>query len=208
MQGPPGTGKTTFGEALLYFLIWITRHSSEEKVLLTSSTNVGVDNLLTRFRTDRHGFSSAFGRTFSSNPVEIRRYGRRVARGYEGSLSDILLDSICTSQVSEEIDYGRYQEELDAAELLVGTLGSIGLGKLVPLQIFDTCVLEENGQTWEVETVQALMRSCHGILIGDQNQLKRNVKNQSLKGSNFDTSAMERLALYPGISKCVLVYSK
>ena len=57
--------------------------------------------------------------------------------------------------------------------MLGGTLGSLALGRTIPAQRFSTTLLEENGQTWPVETIQALLRSERAFLIGDHKQLKK-----------------------------------
>ena len=51
VQGPPGTGKTTFAAAL-FLLLRILAHKQKwkEKILLTASGNVAVDNLVKRIR--------------------------------------------------------------------------------------------------------------------------------------------------------------
>ena len=54
-----------------------------------------------------------------------------------------------------------------------GTLGSLGLGRTIPAQRFSTTLLEENGQTWPVETIQALLRSLRAFIIEDHKQLQK-----------------------------------
>ena len=99
-------------------------------------------------------------------------------------------------------DPKKYAEEFKRAELVGGTLGSLALGTLIPSQEWSTVVAEENGQTWEVETLQALLRCKRAILVGDPSQLKRSVREPMLKNSGLDTSAMERLGRQ--LSKSVL----
>ena len=67
----------------------------------------------------------------------------------------------------------QYKEETEASYVLGGTLGSLALGRTIPAQRFSTTLLEENGQTWPVETIQALLRSERAFLIGDHKQFKK-----------------------------------
>ena len=148
VQGPPGTGKTTFAQALLFVLVWLAREGDEGRVLLTASGNVLVDNLLDRFRSDcKHQFASAFGDTFSSKPVVVRRYGNNIGKGYEEKLKDIHLETISKYGFPPVSDPKKYAEEFKRAELVGGTLGSLALGTLIPSQKWSTVVAEENGQT-------------------------------------------------------------
>ena len=68
----------------------------------------------------------------------------------------------------------QYKEETEASYVLGGTLGRLALGRTIPAQRFSTTLLEENGQTWLVETIQALLRSERAFLIGDHKQLQKN----------------------------------
>ena len=87
---------------------------------------------------------------------------------------------------------------------MAGTLGSLGLGGVIRKEVFDAAVLEENGQTWECESIQALSRSKCGVLIGDHKQLRKSVTEAKLQNTRFGSSLMERLAEVPGIGVCTL----
>ena len=174
VQGPPRTGKTIFGNAVLIILIFLITKNVETKILLTASSNSAVDNLLQRFRGDKDKLLQSCDAVGLFSCDIIRRYGTHLAPGFEKLLEDIHLDKRCR-RIGEDgvswTDEGQYKEETEASYVLGGTLGSLALGRTIPAQRFSTTLLEENGQTWPVDKIQALLRSERAFLIGDHKLL-------------------------------------
>jgi hypothetical protein len=97
----------------------------------------------------------------------MRSYGSKLGAGYEEKLADIHLEKISTMQSVDgpppSIDMELYGKEVEGAEVIAGTFGSLCLGSLIPKVEYGSSVCEENGQTWEVETLKALYRCDHSV---------------------------------------------
>jgi hypothetical protein len=56
-----------------------------------------------------------------------------------------------------------YRKEVEGAEFIAGKFGSLCLGSFLPKIEYGSSVCDENGQTWEAETLEALYRCAHSV---------------------------------------------
>ncbi|MGB1218119.1 MAG: AAA domain-containing protein, partial [Saprospiraceae bacterium] len=107
LQGPPGTGKTT----VIAEMIWqLVRQKQNQRILLTSETNLAVDNALDRLLNPQHTLVKPirFGRS-SKFEEEGKRYSVERITKWLGSKEDDL-------EVYDEPSLGEETEEEDIAK--------------------------------------------------------------------------------------------
>lgn len=98
LQGPPGTGKTTVIAEMIWQMI---RTNQEQKILLTSETNLAVDNALEKLLNKDHTLVKAirFGRA-SKFEEEGKKYSfERIMKWID---ENIVVDDLYENEVNEE----------------------------------------------------------------------------------------------------------
>ena len=122
--------------------------------------------------------------------VFVQRVGVRstVWKTYQSSFRRPFIGNPLGTHVRED-----WRGWITMADTLGGTFGSLAIRNNIPLQRFSTALLDENGQTWPVETLQAMLRSQRVLLNGDHKQLQKGVSEVKLRHSGFATSLMERM---------------
>ena len=140
IKGPPGTGKTTvIGEAIK------TLASKGAKILVTSHTNVAIDNIFEKLNKTKL----------------VYRLGIRSK----------ILPSVRKYHVSDEIAL----DEIDKINVIGATLYKIimllGLEKLKIKEIFDWVIVDEASMATIPLIIPALMLGRRFVLVGDDQQL-------------------------------------
>ena len=156
--GPPGSGKTTFiAEAA-------KKLSEEERVWVTSNTNVAVDNVLEKLdRALRIGHPSKITDGVRKHSVEYsllsqirfsdyREYASKVAEAYR--------------------EIARIQNEMIRnGKIVVGSTILKGLMSAVKNYDFDTVIIDEASNTCISTALLALEKAEKAVVVGDPYQL-------------------------------------
>ena len=164
LEGPPGSGKTTTILELILQLL-----SDGEKVLLSASTHVAIDNVLERI--EKHD---------TENVVEALRIGREESVGE--SILHLQIDKKIESYRKKGLDESLAKQlVLDGANLVCGT--TMGINQLTAIRerkhdtplpvepIFDYMIIDESSKTTFQEFLVPAMLAKKWILIGDIKQL-------------------------------------
>jgi hypothetical protein len=105
LQGPPGTGKTTVIAEIIWHMV---RTDQSQKILLTSETNLAVDNALERLLDNNHSLVKPirFGRA-SKFEEEGKKYSfERIIKWIDEEANvDDLYENEVEESTEQEIDY-------------------------------------------------------------------------------------------------------
>jgi senataxin len=83
---------------------------------------------------------------------------------------------------------------LNAAHIVLTTLGSAGSRAIASAKKFEVIVIDEAAQSSEMSTLLALqLGSSHAILVGDPQQLPATIFSMSGRSSKYDRSLFQRL---------------
>ncbi|MDH7506795.1 MAG: AAA domain-containing protein, partial [Candidatus Thermoplasmatota archaeon] len=150
--GPPGCGKTaTITEIALHFL------KNNKRLLITSFTNVAVDNVVERLidlETKIPGIKEKIIRVGSQRNIRIPKVA-------EVSLQKKLLNSSC----------GR-DELIDSSIIVGATLDMLGTSIFENTQEFDLMIVDEASMVETTKLLMGLFRCKKFVLVGDPCQLK------------------------------------
>ena len=189
VHGPPGTGKTT---TLVEIILQSVKRG--EKLLVTSATNIALDNL---------------GEKLLKEGVQFIRLGHP-ARATENILSSSLtvmvkekeneLKEVMTDDGKLMLKYSKFSHKivtdlLTESKVVLTTLsGCRAKGPLdnLPRDFFNTTIIDECGQALEMSSWMAIHRSPKLILAGDYLQLPPTVMSKRAE-KKLSISLMERL---------------
>ncbi len=156
--GPPGTGKTTFIAEVA------RRLAEEERVWVTSNTNIAVDNVLEKLdRALRIGHPSKITEGVRKHSYEhaflsrirfsdYREYAAKVAEAYR--------------------EIARIQNDLlKKGRIVVGATILKGVMSVVKNYDFDTVIIDEASNTCISTALLALERAEKAVVVGDPYQL-------------------------------------
>lgn len=150
--GPPGCGKTaTITEIALHFL------KQNKKLLITSFTNVAVDNVIERLidlEIKITGIKEKIIRVGSQRNI-------RIPKVVEVSLQKKLLNS----------SLGR-DELIDSSTIVGATLDMLGTSIFENTQEFDLMIVDEASMVETTKLLMGLFRCKKFVLIGDPCQLR------------------------------------
>ncbi|NHW88365.1 MAG: AAA family ATPase [Archaeoglobales archaeon] len=156
--GPPGSGKTTFIAESAKFL------SENERVWVTSNTNVAVDNVLEKLeKAIRIGHPSKITDDAKKHSLEARILSQIDFKNYEDFASRI-------ANAYREII--RMQEEiLKKGKITVGATILKGAMSVVRNFNFDTVIIDEASNTCLSTALIALEKAKKAVVVGDPYQL-------------------------------------
>jgi len=156
--GPPGTGKTTFiAEAA-------KRLAEEERVWITSNTNIAVDNVLEKLeRGLRIGHPSKLTEGAKRHSIEAKVISQITFNDYE---------ELARKISSAYRDIARAQEELiGSGKIAVGSTILKGAMSIIRNFEFDTVFIDEASNTCISTALIALERAKKAVIVGDLFQL-------------------------------------
>lgn len=156
--GPPGTGKTTFIAESAKKL------SEEERVWITSNTNIAVDNVLEKLEKGlRIGHPSKMTEGAKRHSIEARILSQIRFSDYEEFAKKI-------SSAYREI--ARVQEEMIAnGKIAVGSTILKGAMSGIRNYEFDTVFIDEASNTCISTALIALEKAKKAVIVGDPFQL-------------------------------------
>lgn len=109
LQGPPGTGKTT----VIAEIIWqIISQNPKHKILLTSETNLAVDNALDRLLNTKGVNQKLVDFTTLIKPLRFGKAGKMDEEGAKYSV-DRIMSWLDSTYIAEEIDDEIIMEDSD-----------------------------------------------------------------------------------------------
>ena len=109
LQGPPGTGKTT----VIAEIIWqIISQNPKHKILLTSETNLAVDNALDRLLNTKGVNQKLVDYTTLIKPLRFGKVGKMDEEGAKYSV-DRIMSWLDSTYIAEEIDDEIILEDTD-----------------------------------------------------------------------------------------------
>jgi superfamily I DNA and/or RNA helicase len=109
LQGPPGTGKTT----VIAEIIWqIISQNPKHKILLTSETNLAVDNALDRLLNTKGVNQKLVNYTTLIKPLRFGKVGKMDEEGAKYSV-DRIMSWLDSTYIAEEIDDEIIMEDSD-----------------------------------------------------------------------------------------------
>lgn len=156
--GPPGTGKTTF-------IAESAKHlSKEERVWVTSNTNVAVDNVLEKLeKALRIGHPSKILGNAKKHSIEAKILSRLSFNSYEDF-------AIKISNAYREI--ANLQEKiLGDGRIVVGATILKGAMSIINRFEFDTVFVDEASNTCISTALIALEKARKAVIVGDPYQL-------------------------------------
>ena len=108
LQGPPGTGKTT----VIAEIIWqIIRKDPKHRILLTSETNLAVDNALDRLLNTKGVNPNLAKYTTLIKPLRFGRMGKMDEEGAKYSVDRIMKWLDETYQIPQDYEYDTLDEK-------------------------------------------------------------------------------------------------
>jgi superfamily I DNA and/or RNA helicase len=215
VHGPPGTGKTTT-------LVEIIRHSiqPEGKILVTASSNLGVDNLLEKlintgikavrlghparvmeslrihtldYKAEKHEDARLARKMMKEAQVlfqQARRYTR--AAPPKGSKQALWSEAKALMADARRLENRAVERVLDEADVICAT--TTGLDPFVlGARRFSLVVLDEAGQCTEPNAWIPLQRAEKLVCGGDHCQLPPTVLSLDAAKQGLGVSLMERL---------------
>lgn len=215
VHGPPGTGKTTT-------LVEIIRHSirPEGKILVTASSNLGVDNLLEKlintgikavrlghparvmeslrihaldYKAEKHEDARLARKMMKEAQVlfqQARRYTRSAPP--KGSKQALWSEAKALMAEARRLENRAVERVLDEADVICAT--TTGLDPFVlGARRFSLVVLDEAGQCTEPNAWIPLQRAEKLVCGGDHCQLPPTVLSLDAAKQGLSISLMERL---------------
>jgi len=170
--GPPGSGKTTFIAEAAKNL------SEEERVWITSNTNIAVDNVLEKLnRAVRVGHPSKITEGVKRHSIEYNILSRIRFSDYREYASRV-------SEAYREIS--RIQNELiGKGKIVVGSTILKGVMSPVKNYDYDTVIIDEASNTCISTALLALERAKKAVVVGDPYQLPPVYEVGSYKAAKF-----------------------
>jgi len=220
VHGPPGTGKTTT-------LVEIIRHSiqPEGKILVTASSNLGVDNLLEKlintgikavrlghparvmeslrpysldYKAEKHE-DARLARKMMKEAATLFQQARRYTRAApaKGSKQALWSEAKALMADARKLETRAVERVLDEADVICAT--TTGLDPfMLGSRRFSLVVLDEAGQCTEPNAWIPLQRADKLICGGDHCQLPPTVLSLDAAKQGLGMSLMERLVLLHG----------
>lgn len=198
--GPPGSGKTTvIVEILLQFLL----HRKDLRILVSASTHNAVDNVLSRFLSER---KSRFEDGESSDVIRIASDMVKVSE----KMKKWTLDAFVGANIYKSNKAMKAAESrLDNSSIVFSTCSAAGVGllrgkvgvdgddetknKKKHEQKFDVVIVDEASQITEPNALIPIVKnSKFVILVGDHLQLRPTV-SEIAKECGLETSLFEKL---------------
>ncbi len=215
VHGPPGTGKTTT-------LVEIIRHSiqSEGKILVTASSNLGVDNLLEKliqkgikavrlghparvmeslrsysldYKAEHHE-DARLARKMMKEAQVLFQQARRFTRAAppKGSKQALWTEAKALMAEARRLENRAVERVLDESDVICAT--TTGLDPFVlGSRRFSLVVLDEAGQCTEPNAWIPLQRAEKLVCGGDHCQLPPTVLSHEAAKQGLSVSLMERL---------------
>ena len=173
--GPPGCGKTaTITEIALHFL------KQNKKLLITSFTNVAVDNVIERLIN--------LEKKIPDIKEKIIRVGSqrniRIPKVTEVSLQKKLLNN----------NFGR-DEIIDSSIIVGATLDMLGTSIFENIQEFDLMIVDEASMVETTKLLMGLFRCKKFVLIGDPCQLRPFLDLKNRQNPKYES--YKKLIEYP-----------
>jgi superfamily I DNA and/or RNA helicase len=190
VHGPPGTGKTS---TVVRIINEWRKHSPEESILVTASTNNAVDNVLEKF------VSGGVVRDLVRVCPDASALSKSAAKYWVGAFveGDINKPSAAMKEA---------QRRVMDAKIIFTTCTGAGLGLLRKLT-FPYVIVNEASQITEPNSLIPLVKGCKkAVLVGDHVQLRPTV-TQLGEAYGYDISLFERLYRSPetgGVAKVML----
>ncbi|MEM0303118.1 MAG: AAA domain-containing protein [Archaeoglobaceae archaeon] len=156
--GPPGTGKTTF------IVESAKKLSREERVWITSNTNIAVDNVLEKLeKALRIGHPSKLTEDVKRHSVEAKILSGITFGDYE---------ELATRIHNAYREIAKIQEEmLNTGRIAVGSTILKGAMSIIRNYEFDTVFIDEASNTCISLALLALERAKKAVIVGDPYQL-------------------------------------
>lgn len=156
--GPPGTGKTIFIVESVKYL------SNEERVWITSNTNVAVDNVLEKLdKAIRIGHPSKIFGNAKKHSIEAKILSQIKFSSYEDFANKIAIAYREITKIQEEII--KKGKIATGATILKGAMSVLKNFK------FDTIFIDEASNTCLSTALIALERAKKAVVVGDPFQL-------------------------------------
>ncbi|HYX33338.1 MAG TPA: AAA domain-containing protein [Oligoflexus sp.] len=220
IHGPPGTGKTTT-------LVEIIRHSIQPggKILVTASSNLGVDNLLEKliatgikavrlghparvmeslrphsldYKAEKHE-DARLARKMMKDAAVLFQQARRYTRAApaKGSKQALWSEAKALMADARKLEARAVERVIDEADVICAT--TTGLDPFVlGSRRFSLVVLDEAGQCTEPNAWIPLQRAEKLICGGDHCQLPPTVLSVDAARQGLSVSLMERLVQVHG----------
>ena len=209
IQGPPGTGKTQLSAVYVWKLSTILKKRKDEKILVTSKSNIAVDNLVERIHKTGLNIvrvTSKIREIIKSSSEIVHQNSLHILlknyiKEHYPSIYDLFkmkysFDELLTQEQENELNKvvePVTQKILEEADVICCTNVVTAGPKLKRLR-FPYVLIDEASQSIEPETLLPLIKGCkHLVLIGDQVQLGPMSKCMATKKAGLDRSLMVRL---------------
>ena len=217
LQGPPGTGKTTMIAEVVTQLLGL---NPKQHILVTSQSNIAVDNALERIEDlrDKQGSKWSIVRDSRPNTGErniffdptYKRFVDEVVARSSASEEKRANDAETPFAKTHEI-LERWRGSLLAAhDLRDAFLGSVNVNGATCIRVpelqrkrdqqpFDWVIIDEAAKTLDSEILVPLVHAKKLVLVGDQAQLKPFIDTrmeEALREANiddYDISLFERI---------------
>lgn len=218
IQGPPGTGKTQVSATIVYNLAKHRLSGPKEKILVCSSSNAAVDNLVKRI---------------SRTGLKIVKIASKIREKIETEVDDLCLHKMIKNYIlskhpgfintyeqrveydewilkEDEIKFKKYTKEarefiLRPVDIICCTCITAFDSRLDEFKFqYKYVVIDEANQSNELETLLPLLKGCEQVvLIGDHMQLGPMTKCRATASAGFSRSLFSRL-IHMGITPMVL----
>ena len=222
IQGPPGTGKTQSSAVFVWKLNSLLKNrGNKSKILVTSNSNVAVDNLLERIHKTglrvikvasklRESIKSS-SQTVHDNSLHVLL--KKFVHENHKKMSD-LFDM--KYEYDEQLEEKRFKELMDVVNptirKILNEADVICCTNIVSADprlkgfIFPYVLIDEASQLTEPETLLPALKGCRQlVLVGDQMQLGPMTKCRRTQAAGFTRSLMIRL-IHLGIQPSLLQY--
>ena len=209
IQGPPGTGKTQLSAVYVWKLFTILKQRKDEKILVTSKSNIAVENLVERIHKTGLNIvrvTSKIRENIKSNSKIVHDNSLHVLlknciKEHYPKIYDLFkmkysFDELLTQEQENELNKfvdPLTQKILEEADVICCTNVVTADPKLRRFK-FPYVLIDEASQSIEAETILPLVKGCkHLVLIGDQVQLGPMSKCMATKQAGLNRSLMVRL---------------
>ena len=197
IQGPPGTGKTVTSANIAYHL----RMATGSPVLICAPSNVAVVNLMEKVMEIIGNFSvvRVVSKTREANHQESKHI-------LDKSLHRLVLEK---RPVLKQLSTGnlkpqkyhqlknlemKTEDEILKEVAFVFCTCSVAGGKIMQRQKFQSCIIDECGQSVEQETIIPITLTFgRVVLVGDHKQLSPTVLSKEAIEYEMNVSLFERL---------------